>query len=59
MFLEKCDKDLRVDLNVMSTTRFTEERYVLRGASTASALDLAVSEGLDLGVIASRRTDLL
>ena len=58
MFLEERDKHHRVDLNVMSTTRFTEERYVLRVALSASTSDLAVSEKLDFGIIASRGTDL-
>lgn len=45
-------------LDVMSTTGYMEKRYVLRVASSESTLDLAVSEKLDLGRIASRRTDL-
>ena len=59
MFLEECEKDHRVDLDVMSTTRFTEERYVLHVALSASTSDLAVSEKLDFGIMASRGTDLL
>jgi len=59
VFSEKCEKDRRVDLNVMSTTSFTEEIYDLRVVSSVSTFDLAVSEGLDLGIITSRRSDLL
>jgi hypothetical protein len=44
VFSEKCEKGRRVDLNVMSTTRFTEERYVLRVASSGPTLELAVLE---------------
>jgi len=35
------------------------ERYVLRVVASGSTLGLAVWEELDLGIIASRRTDLL
>ena len=49
-------------LNVMSTTRYVEKKYVLPVASPGSTLDFAVpavSEELDSGRISSRRTDLL
>jgi hypothetical protein len=40
-------------------TEVRQNRYVLRVASSESTLGSAVSEELDLGRIASRRTDLL